>query len=125
MRPAPRGSLTHARRVLLGKSLQRASTDAMSAKRCSRSLLARNSAEVCGPRSISTVSSATGAGGRSSTRGRLCSNFTTRLPLPSKTRLSDFSPSTAAITSASVASMTGSRAVFWLQPATSAFSDSG
>ena len=55
----------------------------------------------------------------------LCSKRTTRLPLPSNTRLSAFSPSTAVSTSASVALITGSRAVFWLQPATSEFSDSG
>ena len=74
---------------------------------------------------VNAVSNATDAAGRPSARGRLCSNFTTRLPLPSNTRLSDFNPSTAVITSASLALMTGSRAVFWLQPATNAFSDSG
>ena len=55
----------------------------------------------------------------------LCSNLTTRLPLPSKTRLSPFRPSMAASTAASTASVIGCRAVFWLQPATSAFSDKG
>jgi hypothetical protein len=85
----------------------------------------RNSAEVCGPRNISTARSATDCPGRPRRRPRLCSKRTTRLPLPSNTRLRDLRLSTAVRTSASVASMTGERAVFWLQPATSAFSDSG
>ena len=84
----------------------------MSAKRCSRSQCSRSSAEVCGPRSISVVSSATDAAGTPSTRAMLCSKRTTRLPLPSNTRLRPFSPSTAISTSASVALITGSRAVF-------------
>jgi hypothetical protein len=97
----------------------------MSAKRCSRSQFSRSSAAVCGPRSISTASSATAWLGTLRPRAALCSNLTTRLLLPSKVRLMLFSPSTAVSTSASVASITGLRAVFWLQPATSAFSDSG
>jgi len=58
-------------------------------------------------------------------RPMLCSNLTTRLPLPSNTRLRPFKPSMAVSSSASVASMTGLRAVFWLQPSVSEFSDSG
>ena len=47
------------------------------------------------------------------------------LPLTSITRCRCFKLSTTPSTSASLASITGARAVFWLQPATSAFSDSG
>ena len=49
----------------------------------------------------------------------------TRLLLPSKARLMRLRPSTAASTSASLALITGSRAVFWLQPATRVLRDSG
>ncbi len=43
-------------------SSRKPSTEEMSAKRCSRSQFSRNSAEVCGPRSISTVSNAADSG---------------------------------------------------------------
>ena len=55
----------------------------------------------------------------------LCSKRGTRLLLPSITRLRRFRPSMASSTSDSVTFITGERAVFWLQPAVSALSDSG
>ena len=56
----------------------------------------------------------------------IVSNTTiTRPPLLSNSRLMDFRPSTAVSSSASVAAITGSRVVFWLQPASSEFIDSG
>ena len=123
--PGARGSLTTRTGSRVASSSRKPSTEERSANLCRRSLFRRSSAVVCGPRSISTASNATDCPGRPSRRPRLCSKRTTRLPLPSNTRLRALRPSTAVITSASVASMTGDRAVFWLQPATSAFSDSG
>ena len=123
--PGARGSFTTRGGSLAASSSKKPSTDEMSAKRCSRSQFSRNSAAVCGPRSISTANSATADSGTPWTRPRLCSNLITRLLLPSNTRLRPFRPSRAVSTSASVASITGARAVFWLQPATSVLSDSG
>ena len=87
--------------------------------------MARSSARVCGPRSISTAKSAAAGVGTFRPRAAFCSYLLTRPPLLSNTRLMLFSPSMAASTSASLASVTGSRAVFWLQPATSELSDNG
>ena len=75
--PGARGSLTTSGAALLvgrvASSSRKASTDETSAKRCSRSLLARSSATVCGPRSISVASSATDCDGSAERAARLCS----------------------------------------------------
>ena len=71
------------------------------------------------------MSNATAWLGTPSTRPTLCSKRGTRLLLPSNTRLRRLRPSMASITSDSVTFITGERAVFWLQPAVSALSDSG
>jgi hypothetical protein len=55
----------------------------------------------------------------------LWSKRSTRLPLTSTTKWRRLSSSRACSTVGSSSSITGWRAVFWLQPATSALSDSG
>ncbi|MNY39961.1 hypothetical protein D3C86_1746730 [compost metagenome] len=88
-------------------------------------MLRRSSAAVCGPRSNSVDSSAADWLGTPSTLAMFCSKRGTRLLLPSNTRLSDFRPSIAVRISSSDTLITGDRAVFWLQPAASALSESG
>ena len=72
----------------------------------------RSSPAVCGPRSISDVSSAADCDGICSTRSKLCEKRATRPPLDSITRLRAFRLSIAACTSGSLASITGERLVF-------------
>jgi uncharacterized protein YceH (UPF0502 family) len=75
--PGARGSLTTSGPPLssgrAASSSRKASTEEVSANRCSRSQFVRSSEAVCGPRSISTASSATDCEGSPSTRPALCS----------------------------------------------------
>ena len=119
------GSFSASAGSRVASSSRKPSTDETSAKRCSRSQLIRSSAEVCGPRSISTASSASAWPGMPYTRFMLCSKRATRLPLTLFTRLIALSSSRAAATSDSPAFITGSRAVFWFTPSVRLFSDIG
>ena len=126
-RPGARGSFTTRGRLLASASSSRKpSTDEMSAKRCSRSQFsaqfgrglraAQHQHRQQRHRLRRARPARAPCCARSARRGCRC------LRTPGS---GPSAPSTAVSTSASVASITGSRAVFWLQPATSAFSDSG
>jgi hypothetical protein len=87
----------------------------------------RSSAAVCGPRSISTASSASSAGTSPSASSKSWRNFAARLPGPLASRVQPRRPSRSSawrIVGSSY-STTGSRFVDWLHASRSAFSESG
>ena len=117
--PGARGSLS-----TRGGALRRpARRESLRPPRCRRSGAAARSWRAtrprsAAPRSISTVSSATDGRRQRPARAAGCArSATTRLPLPSTTRLSDSQRiERRAAPRRRWRSITGSRAVFWLQP---------